>query len=168
MLPYEFTSPDQWNDASVVLTDTAFAMSTAGGAAEITATLLGAEAAGPLGATVGAISGNLFHQVVTNPIESIFSTAATLTTIGADYLAGKTTFDVQDGTLSITLGEASATAIALQTVGNAVSIGVVDAAVDGYSSAYSHGHVPGAYSWFGLNLGGQTFHIGPVSIIFGK
>jgi hypothetical protein len=173
MLPYEIidrrlANPEYMNEVSLFFTDAAFATSSAGALVETTATLLGLEG-GPFGGVVGAIAGNQFHLVVTNPIETYLSLAATGTTVFvADPLAGNTSLSVQNGTVSATIGEASATAATLQTVGSFVPIGVIDAGIDGYASAYSHGNpnTPGIFSMLGLN--GRTFSLGPLSITLGR
>ena len=172
MLPYEIidrrlANPEYMNEVSLFFTDAAFVTSSAGASVEITATALGLEG-GAFGATVGAIAGNMFHQVVTNPIETAFSSTAAVATFIADISSGNTNFSANGNALSIQIGEASATAATLQAAGTVIPIGVIDAGIDGYASAYSHGHpnAPGIFSMFGLN--GRTFSFGPLSITLGK
>ncbi len=170
MLPYEIidrrlANPEYLNEVSLFFTDAAFTTSSAGALVETTATILGL-AGSPFGGIVGAIAGNQFHLAVTNPIETSLSYAATGTTLVADYEAGNTGLSAQNGTVSATIGEASATALTLQTAGTFMPIGVIDAGIDGYASAYSQGNAPGIFGMFGLN--GRHFSLGPLSITLGR
>ena len=158
--------PQFWNDLSLFFTDAAFAASTAGATAEITGAILGSEG-GPFGIIVGAIGGNEFHIAVTNPIESGLSGVATFTTVFfADPLSGNSSLIYQNGTISVTIGEASATAIASQSVGTVMNVGVIDAIIDAYASTYSHGQAPGVFDLFGIS--GASYSLGPLTIIFGR
>jgi RHS repeat-associated protein len=104
------------------LQDAAFVASSMGASAEI----IGYAALGPSGAALG----NGFHQVFTNPVETIFSIGSTVTTI-ADDVFFNGNFDN------------SVTSISATVAGTLNSIGVVDASIDTYASGYNHGVFPG-------------------------
>ncbi|MCC7361055.1 MAG: hypothetical protein IT317_16340 [Anaerolineales bacterium] len=169
---YDLQNPKDWYDASTLLTDGALFFSSAGAAAETIGFTLGLEA-GPTGSIIGAIAGNTFHSVVTNPIETILSTLSTLSTGVGDILAGETTFETTESGLVVTLGDATTTSAALQYAGGVTPIGVADAAVDAYASAYAHGlplapglPAQGIPTLFGIS--GRKFDLGLFSIRFGR
>lgn len=172
MIPYELTRPHHYNELSLYLTDAAFAFSSVGAAAEVMGFTLGSQA-GPVGSIAGAIAGNQFHLVVTNPIEGILSNGATAATAAADVFAGNTDYEFTETGLTVTLGEATVTSLVLQGVAGSTPVGVADAAVDAYASAYSHGidlapglpaqSIPALFGW-----SGRTYSLGPLSVRFGR
>lgn len=178
MLPYEIFQRRAynslwWNDVSTVLTDAAFATSSIGATVEMGYTAAGfvlGDSFGPVGGAVGGsagwILGNGTYQVIFNPVESAFSTFSTGSSIASDFTSNKTYITLKNEELSIGVGESTATAMITQGVGNQIPIGVIDAAIDGYASSFAHGLSNGVLKITGI--GGQSLHLGPITINFGR
>jgi hypothetical protein len=169
MTPYEWDqrwlSEQWWSDVSVGLTDLAYATSSVGAGIEATLTGLGA-GGGTFGAVVGAITGNVIHQTFINPFETVFSSAATLSTIRADTLSGSLGFSTTGETVIVDVSDTTVTAVGSQAIGNINPIGVIDAMIDGYASSFSHGNAPGLLATVGLS--NKTITIGPIMLRFGQ
>jgi hypothetical protein len=143
-----------WNNMATKFQDTATVFSSIGGGAEIGAATAGCILGGPPGCGIGFSAGNKFHQAITNPIESTFSTLSTVSTFVSDVESGNTRFN-SSGVL--VLGEPSATSLSTQGLGNIVPVGVIDALIDNYASKYAHGESPGIYELTGVK--GSTLEV---------
>ncbi|MCC7358988.1 MAG: RHS repeat-associated core domain-containing protein, partial [Anaerolineales bacterium] len=178
-LPGDLRNPKDWialsdslGSASVALTDAALVFSGAGAAMETVGFTLGSEA-GPVGSIFGGIIGNAVHQVSTNLIESALSTLSTGAQVMSDAISRKNRVTINEQGINIALSDASFTAGFLQGVGNANQLGIADAAIDYYASAYNHGRdfIPGQPAQSVpalLGLSGYTYSWGPLSISFGN
>jgi hypothetical protein len=110
---------------------------------------------GLAGGLVGWEVGHGIHTLVTNPIESGISTASTVTTYLSDIAYGNSRIDVYESNVTAVVGQPTATSAALTLVGNANTVGIVDAAIDQVGSWYADGKIGGVYDLFGIT--GKTF-----------
>ncbi len=169
MLPYKIhntmSSPVWWNDVSVTLADSAFAVSSTGAVIEVGASGLGL-LAGPEGGPVGFIAGNRFFVVVLNPIESGLSWGSAATTVTSDFLAKNNVISYQEDKLEITIAETSATSLFLSTAGQATFLGLADAGIDAIGSQYAHNPQGGIFTMLGLL--GQKINMGFITINLGN
>jgi hypothetical protein len=162
---FDFTNINVWTEPnpglSIKTQDVATTISTSGAIIEAGATLGGCVTSPGPGCVAGWSLGNGFYQVVMNPIESAFSYFSTFLSITYDLSIGNTRLEGD----VLVIGESSTTSLATSTVGNYVPIGVVDAAIDNYASAYNHGRLPGVFDILGIK--GKTIDLGIVKIRFG-
>jgi RHS repeat-associated protein len=105
---------------------------------------------GLAGGLVGWEVGHGIHVLITNPIESGISSASTITTYLSDIAYGNTRLDVYESNVTAVIGQPTATSTALTLVGNANSVGIVDAAIDQVGSWYVDGKIGGVYDLFGI------------------
>jgi len=104
------------------------------------------------GGLPGAKMGNVFHNSLTNRLESVASWSSTAFTIYDEiYVTHQTR--VESGKLII--GEGLATSVAASYVGGIIPIATIDAGIDAYASSYNHGATGGLYSE--LQINGSSF-----------
>ncbi len=115
----------------------------------------------------GCAIGNQFHTLVTNPIETIFSTLSLFDTIYFDRITGATRRENS----TIVIGEATATSLTTAMAGNISPVGVIDSLIDEYASSFAHGDSNGVYTaiekFTGISVKGTIISLGPFSIQFG-
>lgn len=120
---------------------------------------------GLAGGLVGWEVGHGIHSLITNPIESGLSSASTIATYFSDLAYGNTRLDVYESNVTAVIGQPTATSAALTLVGNANSVGIVDAAINQVGSWYADGKIGGVYDLFGVT--GKTFSAPYFNIQFG-
>lgn len=119
---------------------------------------------GLAGGLVGWEVGHGIHLLITNPIESGLSSASTITTYFSDFAYGNNRLDVYESNVTAVIGQPTATSAALTLVGNANTVGIVDAAIDQVGSWYADGKIGGVYDLFGIT--GKTFSVSTMAPYF--
>ena len=111
---------------------------------------------GLAGGLVGWEVGHGIHTLVTNPLESSVSTSSTIATYLSDIAYGNTRIDIYESNVTAVVGQPTATSVVLTFVGNANTVGMVDAAIDQVGSWYADGKIGGVYNFFGIT--GESFY----------
>jgi hypothetical protein len=139
----DITPEEQMNNLAIVTQDIATLFSVTGALFEIGGTVLGAAAGVEgglpgmvIGGTIGYIVGHEAHVVITNPIESTFSWMS----LGATYAHGEMTNpETKDENGNLIVDEATEVSVSMAFIGEFSNSGILDAAIDIYSSCYNHG-----------------------------
>jgi hypothetical protein len=127
---------------AMVTQDVATVMSSLGAVVTIASTIsgciLGSEAGVLPGCAGGYAAGYVFHQGVTNPLETVLSAASLGATIWSDVLTQDTRINSWD-VRRWAVGEDTKTSAATFAAGTIITEPIIDAGIDIYASGYNHG-----------------------------
>lgn len=123
-------------------------------------------AGGLAGGMVGWEVGHGIHTMITNPIEQGLSGLSTTSSILSDVALGNSRVDLYENSVTVVVGQPTATAGVLTVAGNSTSVGIVDAAIDQVGSWYADGKVGGVYDLFAITGRSITIPIHSYSFSF--